>query len=693
MKSYATSANLIQNSNITIKTEQFSADKNYQFYDESDFDNFSDAELKQMAANQYLYSENYQYENESPNMHLSKRDASRDGEQMIQGILFFINLLLIACGIASNLSIIVMTRYFPSCTCFSFKNLAILENCKKIKRWSKKQFKTTFRPESILLEPVAKIDANTGQISENFTNSENSKILETPTTCESISPHSEISTNLHTVSQTQLQISLMQIPETGKFVLSPSCQSLRNPLTQSPANAPLLQDQRTSSQPIHQNLKNNNSTPGYQPRRPESLGTLGTSRKPSNPETLNNNNPNFPRRDSKMSRNNSIRTNSITSENRIKNPRIIAKPCHFSKSTFNFLVANMATADMVYLASLPFILLQHVTKSWVFGRIPCKVFRGLDMGFFISCPYFMVLIAVDRLLTIYNAKSIKSGKSGTWIFSKVGIVFTWLIFFVNFTLHSYFTNLSFSQNTNASICTIDFTPIFGKFVFVSKSELQKVKVDIQSNSPGIPIDFITDETVRDHIRHTKLSQYHAVYVILVGFAIPAALAILSYGILISKMAKFDKQRNLTHTPLTSQASNCSNTNFSVSYSKTIYKRATWVVSIFMFTLAPYIALNYLTEFYHELVFDLEKTWPVFMYTINMFCQFSAQFNQIFGPTLYAYNNPKFQTGFKAYVNYLVAVCINKNERNKYRSNSLRSNNTIITTLPASTRNTVMKTPQ
>merc|ERR1712007_37195 len=101
------------------------------------------------------------------------------------------------------------------------------------------------------------------------------------------------------------------------------------------------------------------------------------------------------------------------------------------------------------------------------------------------------------------------------------------------------------QNTNSTICTIDFTPIFGEYVYVSKEELFEKKIEIIEEiryfHPGISVSEISDGMVRDHIQHTKLSQYHAIYIILVAFLIPAVLAILSYGILVSKMAKFDKQ--------------------------------------------------------------------------------------------------------------------------------------------------------
>lgn len=300
----------------------------------------------------------------------------------------------------------------------------------------------------------------------------------------------------------------------------------------------------------------------------------------------------------------------------------------------------------------------------------------------------MVLIAVDRLLTIYNAQVYaKNGK--TWIFARVGITFTWLIFFFNFWINFYMTEMSVSENggTNRTICTIDYEPTFGRYVNVSPEEIRAKTLELMTELNDEQMSRINDTMVEGVIKHTRLSQYYTIYIILVAFIIPAVSAILSYGILISKMAKFDKQRQ----PVNRSSSDTASKPGTLNYSKTIYRRATWVVSIFMFTLAPYIALNYIGDFYHDLTHDLEKTWPTFMYTIHMFCQFSAQFNQIFGPTLYAYNNPKFQTGFKAYINYLVTVCINKNDRN--RSNSLRSQNTIVTSLPASTRNTTIKTPQ
>ena len=99
---------------------------------------------------------------------------------------------------------------------------------------------------------------------------------------------------------------------------------------------------------------------------------------------------------------------------------------------------------------------------------------------------------------------------------------------------------------------------------------------------------INDTMVEGVIKHTRLSQYYTIYIILVAFIIPAVSAILSYGILISKMAKFDKQRQ----PVTRSSSDTASKPGTLNYSKTIYRRATWVVSIFMFTLAPYIALNY-----------------------------------------------------------------------------------------------------
>ena len=208
------------------------------------------------------------------------QNTSEDGEQLIQVILFFINLLLIACGIASNLSIIVMTRYFPSCHCFQIFSCEDF-NFNRLRNWIKNQYRNRFKPERILLESIVKspkieeqnrnkieteleteIKFKSGVVSphryadSNYNSNMGSNLgsnlginetIITPTTCESFSPNGVV--DLHTASQTQLQMSRVQIPESSKLLLSPSCQSSRAG-AMSPAShstAPLLQDQRHST--------------------------------------------------------------------------------------------------------------------------------------------------------------------------------------------------------------------------------------------------------------------------------------------------------------------------------------------------------------------------------------------------------------------------------------------------------------
>ena len=84
------------------------------------FENKSLDELRIMyepASDSFL--DDLRYANQSKSKLSNNNDLTSDGEQMIQGILFFINLLLIACGITSNFSTgftRVRTRYWYSST-------------------------------------------------------------------------------------------------------------------------------------------------------------------------------------------------------------------------------------------------------------------------------------------------------------------------------------------------------------------------------------------------------------------------------------------------------------------------------------------------------------------------------------------------------------------------------------------------
>ena len=109
----------------------------------------------------------------------------------------------------------------------------------------------------------------------------------------------------------------------------------------------------------------------------------------------------------------------------------LKRPCHFRKSTHNFILSNMAAADMLYLFAQPLIAIQMVAKNWRFGQFLCKTLYGFDMAFFMMCPYFIVMVSIDRLFTMYSTQ--KYGQSANWSFTYCGIGAIWGLFLVIFS--------------------------------------------------------------------------------------------------------------------------------------------------------------------------------------------------------------------------------------------------------------------
>lgn len=111
------------------------------------------------------------------------------------------------------------------------------------------------------------------------------------------------------------------------------------------------------------------------------------------------------RKAGKKFRHNSENVELTTQERLQKELNLSLKLCHYNYSPYNFLLANMALADLIYLLVQPFFAMHLTTRTWHFGQLGCKLFSGIDFSFFLICPTFTCLIAIERLFMINNKHS------------------------------------------------------------------------------------------------------------------------------------------------------------------------------------------------------------------------------------------------------------------------------------------------
>ena len=95
-------------------------------------------------------------------------------------------------------------------------------------------------------------------------------------------------------------------------------------------------------------------------------------------------------------------TRSYQNHCKILKMKQIKETCHYNYSPYNFLIANMSLADLIYLLAQPFFAIHQNSSSWEFGEYGCKILSSVDSSFRLICPSFVCFIAIERLLMVWK---------------------------------------------------------------------------------------------------------------------------------------------------------------------------------------------------------------------------------------------------------------------------------------------------
>nr|ABN14183.1 E1 variant b [Equid gammaherpesvirus 2]ABN14184.1 E1 variant b [Equid gammaherpesvirus 2]ABN14185.1 E1 variant b [Equid gammaherpesvirus 2]ABN14186.1 E1 [Equid gammaherpesvirus 2]ABN14187.1 E1 [Equid gammaherpesvirus 2] len=96
------------------------------------------------------------------------------------------------------------------------------------------------------------------------------------------------------------------------------------------------------------------------------------------------------------------------------------------KTTTNLYLINLAISDLLFIFTLPFwIHYIGVYQDWVFGMPMCKVLMGLCYTALYSEIFFIILLTIDRYLSIVYAVS--AIKARTVTFAIISSVLAWFL--------------------------------------------------------------------------------------------------------------------------------------------------------------------------------------------------------------------------------------------------------------------------
>ncbi|XP_007957984.1 urotensin-2 receptor [Orycteropus afer afer] len=87
-------------------------------------------------------------------------------------------------------------------------------------------------------------------------------------------------------------------------------------------------------------------------------------------------------------------------------------------------VVNLALADLLYLASIPFIVGTYITKDWHFGDAGCRVLFSLDLLTMHASSFTLTVMSSERYVAVLRPLDTVQRSKG---YRKVLVLGTWLL--------------------------------------------------------------------------------------------------------------------------------------------------------------------------------------------------------------------------------------------------------------------------
>lgn len=231
-------------------------------------------------------------------------------------------------------------------------------------------------------------------------------------------------------------------------------------------------------------------------------------------------------------------------------------------------LVNLCLADMCFLATLPFIAVTTLFRSWIFGEALCMlniIFANVNRY---SGTFTLVALSVDRYLAVCHPLSAARFRSTTFVTFVICI--TWLL--AALPLVPALTYL-----------THEVTPLTLPSSSLSSSpEMVRCRTKCFIRWP-------------DEIRGTAMI-FYAIYQITVGFILPVSIICLAYTLLTARLRQSKTRLQQQAGSRSNQQCNNSNSSGHLSHShrhhhRQIIRLVLVVISVFVLCWLPYCSMQ------------------------------------------------------------------------------------------------------
>ena len=254
------------------------------------------------------------------------------------------------------------------------------------------------------------------------------------------------------------------------------------------------------------------------------------------------------------------------------------------KTAPNIYILNLAVSDLCFLIGLPFLITTGITRFWMFGFVMCKIFYILTSINWFASVFTLTVMSVDRYLAVCHA--LRSIQYRTPVISSIVCVCIWtLSFIVMLPIIRYTTTATGSSNkTSCTIIWPEEQPITSQKAFIW-------------------------------------------YTFLLGYAIPVAIVVVLYALVLSKVKT-----------LGPKGSTSSTREKRVCHRK-VTRLVLIVVAVYIVCWLPYWV------FQMELTINSDTDmppWKVFVFQLITCLSYT---NSMLNPVIYAFLSENFRDSF------------------------------------------------
>ncbi|XP_067834776.1 urotensin-2 receptor-like [Heptranchias perlo] len=124
-----------------------------------------------------------------------------------------------------------------------------------------------------------------------------------------------------------------------------------------------------------------------------------------------------------------------------------------SRASMYIHIVNLATADLLYLSTVPFIVYNSLVKDWSFGQAGCRVLLTLDLLTMHSSIFILTVMSTERYLAV--VKPLETAR-GTRAHRKAVALAVWLVSFcltLPMMIMIHLEERSFQDGSVRRLCT------------------------------------------------------------------------------------------------------------------------------------------------------------------------------------------------------------------------------------------------